>query len=132
METRAVEGLRAILVCVDYADLLGLTMPYNRHHFSELMVVTSPQDKDTIALAPKLKAQLHVTESFYDNGADFNKWKGLEEALDALEADHQFLLKGDVFTEDVISKWIEYKRESEVMPINLRPVPYEFALYFDI
>ena len=56
----------------------------------------------------------------------------LDEALDGLEKDHEFLLKGDVFTEDVIDTWIEYKRENEVDAIRLRPHPYEFALYFDI
>ena len=56
----------------------------------------------------------------------------LEEVLDALEADHQFLLKGDVFTQDVIDTWIDYKRTNEVDPIRLRPHPWEFALYFDI
>ncbi len=56
----------------------------------------------------------------------------LEEALDNLEADHEFLLKGDVFTPDLIQMWLEYKRENEVEAIRLRPHPYEFALYFDI
>ncbi len=56
----------------------------------------------------------------------------LEEALDALEADHDFLLKGDVFTQDVIDMWVKYKRENEVADVKLRPHPQEFALYFDI
>jgi len=56
----------------------------------------------------------------------------LEEALDALEADHAFLLKGDVFTEDIIQTWISYKRENEVDAIRVRPHPYEFSLYYDI
>jgi glutamine synthetase len=56
----------------------------------------------------------------------------LREALDALEKDHDFLLKGDVFTEDVVTTWIEYKREAEAMALDLRPHPYEFALYYDI
>ena len=56
----------------------------------------------------------------------------LEEVLDALEADHEFLLKGDVFTRDAITTWIDYKRKNEVDPIRLRPHPWEFALYFDI
>jgi glutamine synthetase len=56
----------------------------------------------------------------------------LGEALDNLEKDHDFLLKGDVFTPDLIDMWISYKRENEVDAINLRPHPYEFALYFDI
>jgi glutamine synthetase len=55
----------------------------------------------------------------------------LNEALDALEADHDFMLKGDVFTPEVISTWIEYKRAKEVGPMSLRPHPYEFFLYYD-
>jgi glutamine synthetase len=56
----------------------------------------------------------------------------LEGALKALEADHEFLLKGDVFTQDVVSTWIEYKTENEVDPVRLRPHPYEFFMYYDI
>src|SRR5438094_764711 len=55
----------------------------------------------------------------------------LDEALDALKRDHDFLLKGDVFTEDVVETWIEWKLANEVSAIRLRPHPYEFALYFD-
>ncbi|HHV76860.1 MAG TPA: type I glutamate--ammonia ligase [Syntrophothermus lipocalidus] len=56
----------------------------------------------------------------------------LEEALNALEEDHDFLLKGNVFTTDLLEVWIKYKREKEVEPIKLRPHPYEFQLYFDL
>ena len=56
----------------------------------------------------------------------------LGEVLDALQADHAWLLKGDVFTPDLIRTWITYKRERELAPVNLRPVPYEFFLYFDL
>jgi glutamine synthetase len=56
----------------------------------------------------------------------------LEEALNELESDHQFLLNGDVFTADVIHYWIKYKRENEVDAIRMRPHPYEFCMYFDI
>jgi glutamine synthetase len=56
----------------------------------------------------------------------------LDEALDALANDHDFLLKGDVFTKDVIDKWIEYKTENEVNAVRLRPHPHEFFLYYDI
>ncbi len=56
----------------------------------------------------------------------------LDDALDALEADHEFLLKGGVFTEDLIETWIEYKRAEECDPVRLRPHPWEFALYYDI
>lgn len=56
----------------------------------------------------------------------------LEEALDALEADHQFLLKGDVFTRDVVETHLNYKRSREIDEIRLRPHPYEFFLYYDV
>jgi glutamine synthetase len=56
----------------------------------------------------------------------------LEQALDALEADHAFLLRGDVFTKDVIETWLNYKRDKEIDAIRLRPHPYEFHLYYDI
>ncbi|MEM9154317.1 MAG: type I glutamate--ammonia ligase [Cyanobacteria bacterium P01_F01_bin.33] len=56
----------------------------------------------------------------------------LLEALENLEKDHQFLLEGGVFTEDLIQTWIEYKIDNEVNPLRLRPHPYEFALYYDV
>ncbi|WP_298038306.1 type I glutamate--ammonia ligase [uncultured Desulfuromonas sp.] len=78
-----------------------------------------PLDKDIYGLSPEeLKDIPSVAGT-------------LDEALTALEADHEFLLKGDVFTEDVIDMWISYKREAEVDPVRMRPCPEEFALYFD-
>ncbi|MEW6236427.1 MAG: type I glutamate--ammonia ligase [Candidatus Omnitrophota bacterium] len=56
----------------------------------------------------------------------------LEGAIAALEADHEYLLQGDVFSQDVIDTWIAYKRENEIDPVRLRPHPYEFFLYYDI
>lgn len=56
----------------------------------------------------------------------------LEEALDALEADHQFLLEGGVFTEELIETWVAYKRENEIAPMALRPHPYEFEMYYGV
>jgi glutamine synthetase len=79
-----------------------------------------PLDKDIYALTPEELANVPSTPG------------SLEEALKALEKDHDFLMKGDVFTEDAISKWVEYKRSNEVDPVRLRPHPYEFMLYFDI
>ena len=79
-----------------------------------------PVDKDIYDLPPEeLKNLPSVPAS-------------LEEALEALEDDHDFLLKGDVFTPDLIEAWIGYKRRSEVDAIRLRPHPYEFYLYYDI
>lgn len=56
----------------------------------------------------------------------------LEGVLDALEEDYDFLLEGDVFTEDLIRTWIDWKRDNEVAPLRLRPHPYEFHMYYDI
>jgi glutamine synthetase len=55
----------------------------------------------------------------------------LEDALEALRKDHEFLLKGDVFTEDLVETWIDYKYDRDVNPMRLRPHPWEFALYYD-
>ena len=55
----------------------------------------------------------------------------LDQSLQALEEDHEFLLKGDVFTQDLIDTWIEYKRENEIDPLRLRPHPLEFEMYYD-
>ncbi|MDD3293717.1 MAG: type I glutamate--ammonia ligase, partial [Geobacteraceae bacterium] len=79
-----------------------------------------PLDKDIYGLTPEELADIPSAPG------------SLEEALKALKDDHEFLLKGDVFTPDVIEKWIEYKTEAEVNPLRMHPVPMEFALYFDI
>ncbi len=79
-----------------------------------------PLDKDIYSLPPEELANIPSAPG------------SLEEALAALKEDHSFLLKGDVFTQDVIDTWIKYKTENEVNPIKLRPHPHEFMLYFDI
>jgi glutamine synthetase len=56
----------------------------------------------------------------------------LGDVLDALESSHEFLLKGEVFTPDLLEAYIAYKRETELDPVRMRPHPYEFTLYFDI
>jgi len=80
----------------------------------------APIDKDLYDLSPAEKAKVKSVPG------------ALNEVLDALEADHEFLLKGGVFTKDLIETWIEYKRKKELDPVRLRPHPHEFALYFDI
>jgi len=78
-----------------------------------------PLDKDIYSLTPEeLKDVPSMPHS-------------LEMALDNLKKDHEFLLTGDVFTEDVIETWIDYKMTREVSEMRLRPHPYEFALYYD-
>jgi glutamine synthetase len=79
-----------------------------------------PLDKDTYHLTPEEAAKVPTVPG------------SLEEAINALEKDYEFLLKGDVFTQDVIDVWIEYKRTREIDSIRIRPHPYEFYLYFDI
>lgn len=79
--------LRAITVCVDYSDILALTLPYNKHHFSEIMVVTSWGDKKTQALCQEMQVRVHETDLFYMHGAKFNKWAALEEGLDHYKRD---------------------------------------------
>ena len=67
-----------------------------------------------------------------EEAADVKQVPGtLDEVLDALEADHDFLLEGGVFTPDVIETWLEYKRANEADEVRLRPHPYEFFLYYD-
>jgi glutamine synthetase len=55
----------------------------------------------------------------------------LEEAINALEDDNKFLTEGDVFTDDLVEMWINWKREEEINPLHLRPHPYEFHMYYD-
>ncbi len=79
-----------------------------------------PLDKDIYDLSPEELRNVPSTPG------------SLEESLKALERDHDFLLRGDVFTEDLISTWINYKMTNEVKQVALRPHPYEFMLYYDI
>jgi hypothetical protein len=75
--------MKAITVCVGFDDLLEFSLPYNRHHFDEVMVVTYKEDKKTIKVATQNNARVFLTDSFYADGAAFNKFKALEEGLDA-------------------------------------------------
>jgi glutamine synthetase len=79
-----------------------------------------PLDKDIYDLPPEELAGIPTVPG------------SLDEAINALEEDHEFLTKGNVFTQDAIDRWISYKRENEIDALRLRPHPYEFFLYFDI
>jgi glutamine synthetase len=78
-----------------------------------------PLDKDIYSLTPE---ELKDVPSMPGS---------LDEAIAALKADHEFLLKGDVFTEDVVETWVEYKKANEIDALRLRPHPYEYVLYYD-
>ena len=80
----------------------------------------APLDKDIYELSEAEKKAIRGTPG------------SLEETLNALEADHAFMLKGDVFTKDVIETWIELKRKREIDQIRLRPHPHEFFMYYDV
>ena len=94
--------------------MAGLDGIENRTHPGE------PLDKNIYDLPPEEAAKVASMPG------------SLGESLDALEQDHEFLLKGDVFTPDVIDVWLRYKRENEVDQVRLRPHPHEFYLYYDI
>ncbi|MDM7831452.1 type I glutamate--ammonia ligase [Cellulomonas edaphi] len=79
-----------------------------------------PVDKDLYELPPEEHALIQQVPG------------SLGEVLDSLEADHDFLTAGNVFTPDLIETWIDYKRSAEVDPIRLRPHPHEFELYYDV
>jgi glutamine synthetase len=79
-----------------------------------------PLDKDIYDLSPE---ELQSVPSMPAS---------LDEALDSLEEDYQFLLRGDVFSEELIETFVSYKRKAEAEAVRLRPHPYEFALYYDI
>jgi glutamine synthetase len=78
-----------------------------------------PLDKDIYDLPPEELAEIPSVPG------------SLEEALGALETDHAFMLKGDVFSEKLIQRWIEYKIDREINPVRMRPHPLEFSLYYD-
>ena len=80
----------------------------------------APMDKDIYNLPPEELDQIPSAPA------------SLDEALASLEEDHDYLLKGDVFTEDVLETFITYKYENEIVPTQLRPTPLEYKLYFDI
>ncbi|MBA4085589.1 type I glutamate--ammonia ligase [Janibacter terrae] len=79
-----------------------------------------PVDKDLYELPPEEHEAIEQVPT------------SLPEVLKALEADHEFLLEGDVFTQDLIDTWITWKYENEVLPLQVRPHPHEFEMYFDI
>jgi glutamine synthetase len=80
----------------------------------------SPVDEDLFELAPQELAKIAQVPA------------SLDEALDALESDQAYLVQGNVFTDDLIETWVQYKRLNEIDEVRLRPHPWEFMLYYDI
>ena len=94
--------------------MAGLDGIQNKIHPGE------PMDKNLYDLAPEEAGNIPTLPA------------SLEEALNSLEDDHEFLLKGGVFSEDIIEAWISYKRENEVDQVRIRPHPHEFFMYYDV
>lgn len=81
-----------ITVCVDFADILDCTLPYNREQFERFLVVTHPEDEATIETAKLHGAEVLLTEIFYARGAKFNKWAALQQGIDFLNHDGWMLI----------------------------------------
>lgn len=79
--------MKAITVCVDYADLLSITLPRNKHHFTDYLVVTSYTDEATLALCAEHNIHCFQTNAFYEQGAMFNKGLAMEQGFDVLGRD---------------------------------------------
>lgn len=77
--------MRAVIVSESFGDILSVTLPYNREHFTDVLVVTSPKDEETIKVAIDNNARVFTTNSFWKNGADFNKFLALEEGLSSFD-----------------------------------------------
>lgn len=97
--------MRALTVCVDFSDLLAETLTRNRHHFDEYCIVTTPDDQSTIELGKSLECMVHETCVFYADGAVFNKFRAMEEALDV------FGRAGDMAFIDADTIWPELVTE---------------------
>jgi glutamine synthetase len=114
IEFRAPDPSCNAYLCFAALLMAGLDGVQNRIDPGEAM------DKDLYDLPPEEAKQIKQVPG------------SLGDVLDALEADHEFLLKGDVFTTDLIEAYISYKREIEVDPVRMRPHPHEFTLYYDV
>lgn len=144
--------VRAITVCVDYSDILEMTLPSHKSFVEETMVVTTARDTKTIDIAQSLGARVHITDTFYRKNAYFNKFGALEEALDVFGREGWLLIidsdivipaerptfipqQGCIYTphrrikEDISDgvpeqrKWAQYKRPK---------VSEEFSGYFQL
>jgi hypothetical protein len=123
--------MRAVIVSVDYADILAVTLPYNRHHFDDVVVVTSTTDEQTAAVV--LAADCHIvrTDVFYESGAKFNKFAAIEQALDDIgRTGWLCLMDADILFPKVLPKidWEVgniYSPRRRMQPDITTPIPPE-------
>ena len=95
------------------------SIPFHRNGILNKTEPAAPIDKDLYELPPEEHASVNTVPDSLDG------------VLDNLEADHDYLLAGDVFTPDLIETWIELKRD-DIDAVRLRPHPHEFELYYDV
>lgn len=99
--------------------------------FSAMLMAGLDGIENKIDPGPAMEKNLYELEAEEATGIKMMP-ASLDEALNALEADHAFLLKGDVFTEDIVQNWVNYKRTNEADALRVRPHPYEFLMYYDV
>lgn len=105
--------LRCIIICVNYSDYLKYTLPYNRHHYHEVVIVTAERDPPTIEVARQCDAQVFLTDAFWEDGAVFNKFKALEQGLDHFGRHGLLAIKdADVlWPKEIVPQWVVQRGE---------------------
>lgn len=98
--------LEAVIICVNYGDILKVTLPHNKKLFDNLVVVTDSNDKETFDICKYHQVQCLVTDVFYEDGAEFNKAKGINEGF-------KKLVKLD---------WILHLDADIILPANFRQI----------
>jgi glutamine synthetase len=99
--------------------------------FAALLMAGLDGIKNKIKPTPELEKDIY-TLSQKELGRYPSVPASLDEALDALKKDHKFLLEGDVFTDDLLQSYIDYKMDEEVTPWRARPNPFEFVMYYSV
>lgn len=123
--------MRAICVCVDYSDILAITLPHNRHHFTDVMIITTSRDKDTYSVAVKNGCTLYVTDDFYADGAYFNKWRCLEQGLEAFGREDGWLciMDADILWPEIVDCYFEegniYVPRRHMHEDTTKPIPLQ-------
>lgn len=107
--------LEAVSICVDYADILKLVIPFNRHLFDRWVIVTAPHDKETQDLCKYYKVESVVTDKFYENNDPFNKGKAINEGLKRLKR----------------TDWVLHIDSDIILPANFRQICKEDQLQKD-
>lgn len=125
--------MRAVMVSVEYTDLLEVTLPYNRHHFREVYIITTTKDAENVLpIADRNQARVIVTDAFYHNNAKFNKWLALENSLDHIGRDGWLcLMDADVLWPKaasltrILRPGYLYSPLRRMAPWPLKPIPPE-------